>query len=197
MSTGRRGFSELLNSVARTTDPSAIANTYILYSKIVSSVQQWFGRASDGTISQLTPFPQPDFICTSMSADTAYVTGTGTTAGLNTVDSIAAGSTMALSSSTITGLQAGSTYQVIGSLCGVFPGATDLLSAQLQNVTAGAQLGLGIMRSQRSTRNASWMSLYSFCFTPGVTTAVSIFAPAGGTAGTSIGLGTHLVVIKM
>lgn len=53
----RRGAADTLRVIERnpTTDPAAVAKHVLVYSKDVAGVSQLFARASDGTVSQLTP----------------------------------------------------------------------------------------------------------------------------------------------
>jgi len=53
----RRGAADTLRVINRnpTSDPAAVAKHVLVYSKDVSGVSQLFARASDGTVSQLTP----------------------------------------------------------------------------------------------------------------------------------------------
>lgn len=53
----RRGSDDTLRLIERnpTTDPSAVAKHVLVYGKDVAGVTQLFARASDGTVSQLTP----------------------------------------------------------------------------------------------------------------------------------------------
>jgi hypothetical protein len=50
----RRAGAELLKLIADV-DPAAVANRFFVYTKLVAGVTQLFGRASDGTIFQITP----------------------------------------------------------------------------------------------------------------------------------------------
>lgn len=195
MSTFRRGGSEEIHLLAQGSDPSAVANSSIIYSKLVSGVAQLFARASGGVVTQVSPVPSAakDYITCSMSTAT-YPTGQSFvvntvidfsivdgSAGLNLVLGVAG-------TGQVSGLQAGSVYELTFGARMSTSGANSLCNYKLYDNTAATLIGAvnATCFSASNVYSNSGMTQISLIYKPSVLTAVSVRFVAGSDAGTTI-----------
>lgn len=182
---GRRGKSDWIGFLKKTADPSTLRVQF--YSKLSSSIAEFFGMSGAGVVSQFTPRAIPnaaDFINVTLAANQAFGAGTDV-AWDNTVSS--AGLNLTRSGSQIQNLQAGVSYKIWIGWTVFSTNANAFIFAQLYNHTAAAFLGSVLVNNQRPLSNTTTrgpLQNQVFCFTPTVTTAIGLRMTTGGGAAT-------------